>query len=220
MDLENEKMGKITTALFDFDGVVADTEPLYDIFWGKVAEEYRLGIPDFPAKIKGTTLERIFKIYFSDFSQNELDQIVRAGIEFEEKMDFPEVPGAVSFIHGIKKQGVKVGLVTSSSSVKMDLALKKMGIESVFDTIVTADRITRGKPDPMGYLLAAGELGSQPGECIVFEDSFSGIQAGTAAGMRVIGLSTTNPPETIRDKVFAVIPDFGTDHSVEGPFWN
>ena len=220
MDLEKEKMGKITTALFDFDGVVADTEPLYDIFWGKMAEKYHLGIPDFPAKIKGTTLDRIFKIYFSDFSQDELERIVRAGIEFEEKMDFPEVPGAVSFIHRIKKQGVKVGLVTSSSSAKMDLALKKMGIDSVFDTIVTADRITRGKPDPMCYLLAAGELRSQPEECVVFEDSFSGIQAGTDAGMRVIGLSTTNPAEAIRDKVFAVIPNFGAAHSVDDSFWN
>lgn len=49
----------ITTIFFDFDGVVADTEPLYDIFWRQVAEKYHIGIPDFPAKIKGTTLQRI-----------------------------------------------------------------------------------------------------------------------------------------------------------------
>ena len=56
----------ITTIFFDFDGVVADTEPLYDIFWRQVAEKYHIGIPDFPAKIKGTTLQRIYELYFSD----------------------------------------------------------------------------------------------------------------------------------------------------------
>ena len=54
----------ITTIFFDFDGVVADTEPLYDIFWRQVAEKYHIGIPDFPAKIKGTTLQRIYELYF------------------------------------------------------------------------------------------------------------------------------------------------------------
>lgn len=54
----------ITTIFFDFDGVVADTEPLYDIFWRQVAEKYHIGIPDFPAKIKGTTLQRIYDFIF------------------------------------------------------------------------------------------------------------------------------------------------------------
>ena len=78
----------------------------------------------------------------------------------------------------------------------------------MFDTIVTADRITKGKPDPMCYLLAANDLNVSPADCIVFEDSFAGIQAGTDAGMRVIGLSTTNPEETLKNKVYEVIPNF------------
>ncbi len=77
-----------------------------------------------------------------------------------------------------------------------------------FDVIVTADKITRSKPDPECYLLAAKELQYAPARCVVFEDSFSGLKAGRGAGMKVIGLATTNPPETIRDKADAVIPDF------------
>ena len=80
----------ITTIFFDFDGVVADTEPLYDIFWRQVAEKYHIGIPDFPAKIKGTTLQRIYELYFSDYSSEELGKITRACDEYEETMDFPE----------------------------------------------------------------------------------------------------------------------------------
>ena len=186
----------ITTIFFDFDGVVADTEPLYDIFWRQVAEKYHIGIPDFPAKIK------------------ELGKITRACDEYEETMDFPEVKGAVRFLHMLKTKGYRVGLVTSSYRIKIERALKLMDIEKVFDTIVTADRITSGKPDPMCYLLAARDLQVDPGECVVFEDSFSGIQAGTVAGMRVIGLATTNPEEAIGDKVSAVIPDFSRPEKV------
>ncbi len=123
-------------------------------------------------------------------------------------MSFPEVPGAIHFLHRLKEEGYKVGLVTSSSTEKMKIALKKMGLEDVFNALVTADRISRGKPDPMCYLLAAEELGVQPSACIVFEDSFSGIQSGCQAGMRVIGVATTHPAEKIRAAVYAVISDF------------
>jgi len=78
----------------------------------------------------------------------------------------------------------------------------------LFETVVCADRITKGKPDPMCYLLAAADLGVSPEDCIVFEDSFYGIQSGTNAGMRVVGLSTTNPVETLIDKVHTVVPNF------------
>ena len=73
--------------------------------------------------------------------------------EYEETMDFPEVKGAVRFLHMLKTKGYRVGLVTSSYRIKIERALKLMDIEKVFDTIVTADRITSGKPDPMCYLL-------------------------------------------------------------------
>ena len=108
----------ITTIFFDFDGVVADTEPLYDIFWRQVAEKYHIGIPDFPAKIKGTTLQRIYELYFSDYSSEELGKITRACDEYEETMDFPEVKGAVRFLHMLKTKGYRVGLVTSSYRIK------------------------------------------------------------------------------------------------------
>lgn len=204
----------ITTVLFDFDGVVADTEPLYDIFWGQMAEKYHIGIPDFPAKIKGTTLQRIYDLYFADYSAEEHGKITRACEEYEKTMDFPEVKGTVRFLHTLKAEGYRVGLVTSSYRIKMERALKLMGLETVFDTIVTADRITVGKPDPMCYLLAARDLQAAPGECVVFEDSFSGIQAATAAGMRVIGVATTNPEKAIGDKVSAVIPDFSQPEKI------
>lgn len=201
-------MKKITTVLFDFDGVIADTEPLYDIFWERMAEKYQIDIPHFAEIIKGTTLQHIFDTYFASYPKTETDKIARASAEYEMQMDFPEIPGAKAFLHFLKEKQLKIGLVTSSPTAKMQVALKKMGLEDIFDTQVTADRITKGKPDPMGYLTAAADLNSPVEECLVFEDSFSGIQAGKAAGMQVVGLATTNPAEAIRDKVSVVLADF------------
>ena len=106
----------------------------------------------------------------------------------------------------LKEHGVQIGLVTSSDNAKVKRAFGLLHLDNLFDTLVTADRITQGKPDPMCYLLAAKDLNVSPEDCIVFEDSFNGIQSGKDAGMRVIG--TTNPAESLRDKVYEVIPNF------------
>ena len=152
------------TAFFDFDGVVVDTEPIYDIYWNEAGKRYQTGIPNFASHIKGTTLPYILEKYFSDRSEEFKEKVIRESMEFEQQMPFPPVPGAMEFIHLLKSKDVKVGLVTS--------------------------------------------LHVSPSDSLVFEDSFAGIQAGTNAGMRVIGLSTTNSEKSLKDKVYQVIPDF------------
>ncbi|MEI3153971.1 MAG: HAD family phosphatase [Odoribacter sp.] len=207
VSVNKRKNDKRRVALFDLDGVVADTESLYDIFWEGIAEKYHIDVPDFASKIKGTTLQHIYHTYFAACSADETDRITSAIIDYERDMSILS-PGIVEFFPILKQHGYRLGLVTSSSMAKMQIALKKMGLESGVDTLVTADRITEGKPDPMCYLLAAADLQVQPDACVVFEDSFAGIQAGKAAGMRVVGLATTYSREAILDQVDAVIPDF------------
>jgi len=201
-------MSKGKTALFDFDGVIVDTEPIYDLFWNDAAERYGLGIPDFADLIKGSTMATIMEMYFSRFPAEFQKKVWDESTEYESKMPLPLMPGSLEFLHLLKENGIRIGLVTSSDRNKVDRAFSLYNMESLFDTVVTSDRITRGKPDPMCYLLAASDLNVPPSDCLVFEDSFAGIQSGTAAGMRVIGLSTTNPAESLTDKVYKVIPDF------------
>ena len=134
--------------------------------------------------------------------------VIRESNAFDHTMPMPPVCGALEFLRTLKRQGVKTGLVTSSDDIKIKRAFELLRLDGLFDTIVTADRISEGKPNPMCYLLAAQDLQEDPAHCIVFEDSFNGIKAGTAAGMRVIGLSTTNPAEQLRPLVHEVIPHF------------
>ncbi|MDR0506150.1 MAG: HAD family hydrolase [Dysgonamonadaceae bacterium] len=201
-------MNEQPTFLFDLDGVIINTEPQYDIFWKNTAEKYKLGIDNFEKIIKGATLPYIFDNYFAHLSKETQQEIAIANQAFELEMDILPIPGALLFLENAKKDGIRMGLVTSSNDRKIDYVFNCLPISQYFDTIVSADRITRGKPDPMAYLLAAQDLGVSPEYCYVFEDSFNGIDSGNAAGMKVIGLSTTHPAEKIAEKCIKVIPDF------------
>jgi HAD superfamily hydrolase (TIGR01509 family) len=201
--MENRKI-----ALFDFDGVIVDTEPVYDRYWNEAVERYGLGIPDFADLIKGTTMTHIMQTFFSGYTEEFRQKVRQEAEAFERIMPLPLLPGSFEFIKLIRTEGVRTGLVTSSDQGKIDRAFEMYEMKNLFDTVVTADRITRGKPDPMCYLLAASDLGVSPDQCLVFEDSFAGITAGNAAGMRVIGLSTSNSAEALKEKVHLVIPNF------------
>ncbi|MDR1258148.1 MAG: HAD family phosphatase [Tannerellaceae bacterium] len=201
-------MKQVKAALFDFDGVIVDTEPIYDVFWNGASVRYRIGIDNFADVIKGTTLPDIIEKYFSDRPTEEVSKLINESVKYEANMPLPAMPGSIEFLRLLKANGVRIGLVTSSDRAKIKRATAMLRLENLFDTIVTADRITRGKPDPMCYLLAASDLKLSPADCLVFEDSLNGIQSALSAGMRVIALSTTNPADILKNKVYRVIPDF------------
>ncbi|GHT40522.1 phosphatase [Bacteroidia bacterium] len=194
--------------LFDLDGVILDTESQYDVFWKKTAEKYHLGIENFENLIKGTTLPNIIAKYFSHLPEEQRKEVEKTNRAFDVQLKMYTIPGALDFLAKLKRTGAKMGLVTSSSDEKLEHVFHELPIKQYFDTVVSADRITRGKPDPMCYLLAAKDLDVLPENCYVFEDSFNGIQSGKAAGMKVIGLATTNPVESIQADCVQVIPDF------------
>ncbi|MDR0768512.1 MAG: HAD family phosphatase [Dysgonamonadaceae bacterium] len=194
--------------LFDLDGVIIDTEPQYDRFWNKAGKEYHSGVENLEKLIKGTTLSNIMSRYFSHLPDDKQKELEAANHAFDLQLEMNTIPGALEFLVESKKAGIKTGLVTSSDNEKLTSVFRKLSIRQYFDTVVSADRITAGKPDPMCYLLAAKDLNIPPENCYVFEDSFSGIAAGNAAGMKVVGLSTTNAAENIRSKVWKVIPNF------------
>ena len=194
-------------ALFDMDGVL-DTEGQYDNFWREQGKCFHPDMPEFHKVIKGQTTELILKNYFEgDVALQQ--QVSRELDEFERWMNFPYFPGVEQFIRTLQKHGVRTALVTSSNNKKMAYVLRvHPEFAELFECMITADKITRSKPDPECYLLAARELQIEPDDCCVFEDSFSGIEAGQRAGMKVVGLATTNPREKIQDKVDRVLSDF------------
>jgi len=205
---------KQIVALFDFDGVVVDTEPQYTLFWDEKGKKYHPEIPDFGHHIKGQTLIQIYKQYFRQ-PEGLQDEITRQLLDYELTMHFEYIDGVVDFMKELRGKGVKLAIVTSSNDAKMANAYREHPeLKSMVDYIVTADRVTHSKPHPECFLLGAEMLDAAVENCIVFEDSFHGIEAGNRAGMKVIGLSTTNSADAIADKCALVIPDFG-DFSFE-----
>ena len=209
--MNNEKP---IAALFDFDGVIMDTEPQYTLFWDAIGQVYYPEIPNFGHHIKGQSLKELYKNYFGEVEGLQ-DHITQKLLEFEGQMHFEYIAGAAEFIRELRERGVRLAIVTSSNDAKMANAYREHPeILSMVDAIITADRVTHSKPHPECFLLGAETLNVPVENCIVFEDSFHGIEAGNRAGMKVIGLATTNPAEAIAEKVNLTIPDF-VDFSFE-----
>ena len=205
---------KTIAVLFDFDGVVVDTEPQYTLFWDEKGKKYHPEIPNFGHHIKGQTLIQIYKQFFRE-PESLQDEITRQLLDYELTMHFEYIDGVVDFMKELREKGVKLAIVTSSNDAKMANAYREHPeLKTMVDYIVTADRVTHSKPHPECFLLGAEMLGVEKDNCIVFEDSFHGIEAGNRAGMKVIGLATTNSAEAIAAKCALVIPDF-TDFTFE-----
>lgn len=199
---------KPIAALFDFDGVVMDTESQYTLFWDEKGKEHHPEIPDFGHHIKGQTLTQLYEKYFL-YPEELQPQITKELNEFETHMNFEYIPGVVDFMKELRSRGVKIAIVTSSNDKKMANAYRAHPeLPDLVDRILTADMFTHSKPHPECFLMGAEVLEAPIENCIVFEDSFHGLEAGNRAGMKVVGLSTTNPASAINDKASVVIPDF------------
>ena len=161
---------KYKAFLFDFDGVIADTEHYYTDFWTIQGRIYFPDMPDFANQIKGRSLKTIYEDYFSCLPKAR-KQIEHALTAQEADMKYPLVSGAAEFLQ-LSRQYVKTALVTSSSESKMQHVYEQLPfIRESFDVIITAADIIRSKPSPECYLLAAERLGVTPDECVVFEES-------------------------------------------------
>lgn len=194
-------------ALFDFDGVIADTETQYTVFWDRMGKEY-LGLEGFGHTIKGQTLVQIFDRYFNGMIR-EQEEIVPQLNEFERNMTYGYIPGADAFMKELKAAGIPMAIVTSSNDIKMSNAYREHPeLLELVDTVLTSEHFTKSKPDPECFLKGMEVLGGAPEDTVVFEDSFHGLTAGRASGAKVIGLATTNKREAIVPLCDMVIDNF------------
>ena len=198
----------IKAALFDLGGVLIDSETLYTRFWENVGKVHKLPSPTFAYDIKGTTLDDILTTYFPEPEvRQSVDRLLH---KFENEIVYPVFPGALEFVDSLRGRGLKTVIVTSSDNKKMDfLFAQHPDFASHFDAIVTAADVTHSKPHPEPYLVGAAKAGADAKECLVFEDSFQGLESGRRAGCRVIGLSTTNSAEAIEGKADMVVGSLG-----------
>ena len=192
--------------LFDLDGVIMDTETQYGIFWNRTGKEL-LGLDDFGKRIKGQTLNHIIS-HFDGVSKSK-DEIIRELYEYERNMSYDYIPGADEFMKDLHARGIPMAIVTSSNDAKMvNVRRAHPELWELTEAVLTSEHFSKSKPDPECFIKGMEILGGRPEDTYVFEDSIHGINAGRAAGTKVIGLATTNTREAIVHLCDQVIDDF------------
>ena len=201
--------------LFDLDGVLVDSAECVERTWRNWASRHRLDPEHVIAFAHGRrTIETVRLVAPELSAEAEL-----AELEASEAMTTDgiyEIDAARDLIDRLPAR--RWGVVTSGTRTVAEFRLRhtRLPIPAV---MICADEIARGKPDPEGYLVAAARLGEAPADCIVIEDAPSGIAAARAAGMRVIAIASTYPPERLlgADAVVERLADLNVvsdDHSI------
>jgi HAD superfamily hydrolase (TIGR01509 family) len=186
-------------ALFDWDGVIVDSEALHEAAWNAVARE--LGYPHEPgdfARHFGTqnwrAISEILR-WTNDPAEIERISLRKEALYRQGLPSAPEllVPGVRMFVAALIERGIPCAIVSSSPRLNIDVLIDAVGLRSSFVSIVSAEDARRGKPEPDAFLLGAERLALPPQRCVVFEDAPTGVESGCRAGMRVVALTTTHP---------------------------
>jgi HAD superfamily hydrolase (TIGR01509 family) len=182
--------------IFDMDGVLVDSYQAHFASWLRLYDE--LGLPytegDFAADFGRTSrdiLRRRFGEHFSLDDIRKLDERKEALFREALQDDFPTMDGAVKLIDSLAADGILMAVGSSGPPENIVLCLEKLGRREKFAAIVTGADVSRGKPDPQVFELAASRLGVPPDWCVVVEDAVHGVEAANRAAMLSIGLTGT-----------------------------
>ncbi|MDX2359482.1 MAG: hexitol phosphatase HxpB [Crocinitomicaceae bacterium] len=188
--------------IFDMDGVLIDSEPLWKIAMEEVFHEVGCNLTrkDFQ-KTVGLRIDEVIRFWHQEIgwdshTPEEVEKkIVQRMVELIKENGDP-LPGVIDTIQYLKENKIKIGLATSSYTVLIDAVLEVLSLTDQFDFTHSAENEAFGKPHPAVYLTVANTLKTDPRKCLVIEDSLNGIISGKAARMKVVCIpEKTHHPE-------------------------
>ena len=184
-------------AIFDMDGVLVDSYDAHFRSWQVVAREVGLPLTEatFASQFGRTNPESIAGYWGEGTFTSEriaaLDDLKETSFRRNIGADFPAMPGVVNLLQSLHDARFLLGVGSSGPPENVDLVLSELKARSLFGAVVTGGDVTRGKPDPRVFLLAAERLDIPPRQCVVIEDAPAGLRAAKSAGMRSVGLAST-----------------------------
>ena len=201
----------LKAVLFDFNGVIINDESIHRELIDELLLSENLK-PQGKESLR-ISIGRIDRVYISELlklrgrfiDEKDLNKLVnKKSIDYTQRIEkletLPIYPGIVEFIAELHASGYKLGLVTSTMRSEVDLILKRVEIDRYFETIITGDEVSHGKPEPDGYLLAIDRLNQldpdlnlSVAECLSIEHTFTGIQTAKQAGIKVVAIAHTYP---------------------------
>lgn len=208
-------MEKIAAVIFDLDGVIVSTDEFHYLAWKQLADAE--GIPFDRAdneRLRGVSRMESLDILLEKAAKHygdtaKVDMAERKNTIYRRLLDRLSptdlLPGVAAVLAGLRTRGVKIAI--GSSSKNAGPILLAIGLADTFDAVADGTHITRSKPDPEVFTLAAHRVGVLPEHCLVVEDAHAGVEAGLAAGMRVlaVGSAAEHPSATLRAKDLSAI---------------
>jgi HAD superfamily hydrolase (TIGR01549 family) len=180
----------VDAVLFDCDGVLVDSEPISARAWRAALEQVGVELPDFADWVGKTDQE--MAIHFAaeaGISPTRLNSMMAEHlVEILREEGVEAFPDTLVALDAAERSRLPLGVVSNSQGWRLDLILAAAGIKDRFSVMVSSDDVSRPKPHPDMYLLAAQRLDVPPLRCLVVEDTPVGISAGRAAGMRVVAV--------------------------------
>ncbi|MCF0058944.1 HAD family phosphatase [Dyadobacter sp. CY356] len=196
-------MKKEIAVIFDMDGVIVHTNPYHSKAFREFfsSRDLHPSDEDFSQHMFGKSNGYILSHFLERKIEGEELRVMEDEKEslfrkiYEPHID--PVSGIISFIEDLSQNGVKLGVATSAPVANLDLVFSKVPLREKMGSILASEDVKKHKPDPEVYLSSAKNLGVSPEDCVVFEDSFSGVSAALNAGMKVVGVLTSHTIEEL-----------------------
>ena len=196
--------GSAKAVLWDMDGVIVDTAPYHLKAWQEV---FRKGGVNFTEEqfrqSFGQRNDTIIRsVLGEEVSQYEIDSI---SVEKEEnfrlkiRQNLKPLPGVMELMKSLTEHGFKMALASAAPMENVQLLIRGVGIEKRFQSIISGEDVTEGKPSPQVFLLAAEKLGVEPQRCVVIEDAVAGVAAARRAGMHCVAVTNTHPKASLSE---------------------
>ena len=181
-------LSRVQAVLLDMDGTLVDSDAAVERAWRTWAAEYRADLGSVPLIAHGMPALGNVRRLRPDLSGDEAAAAARRqlALQYDDVSDVTAAPGARELLGELDRLGLPWAVVTSADPTLARVRLAAARIRPAL--LVTSEDVRAGKPDPEGYLLAARELGADPGRCLVVEDAEAGVRAGRAAGAIVAAL--------------------------------
>ena len=194
-DIKKMKKG----AIFDMDGLMFDTERVYQETWEELGAEYGVTLGDaFAREICGTAGDRekeiLCRYYHTDDAESLLKENARRVRQKLTKV-VPEKPGIREILAFFKENGVRTAVASSSPIELIRHNLVQTGLDQYIDSMISGANLEHGKPAPDVFLKAAESIGLPAEDCYVFEDAYNGVRAGHAAGAYTVMIPDILPPD-------------------------
>ena len=202
----------LSAVIFDFDGVITDSEILHFRSFNEVLGGYGISISKaaYYESYLGLSDFDLFTLFIEEgrlkIGREEVGGLIARKNKLFEELASSEghiISGVVRFVRHLREEGVPMAICSGALLSEIELILGDAGLRGYFETIVSADQVKRSKPDPEGFYLVLERLGGLCGkeikarECVVIEDSCWGLAAAKKAGMRTVGVTNSYPAEKL-----------------------